>query len=147
MGLTSCDQSVIDAGAYVVHASTRSDFGGEGQQELDEATSYDDFLGEFGLLIKHGDDKQGKLCGVVAITNLSEEGREAFLTNIEGEFPGLRGIGIGKLSSAASFLLSIFSANWSPLKFCTAFVALGRTWTILSWMLIFTSFIMWFSYL
>lgn len=105
MGLTSCDQSVIDAGAYVVHASTRSDFGGEGQQELDEATSYDDFLGEFGLLIKHGDDKQGKLCGVVAITNLSEEGREAFLTNIEGEFPGLRGIGIGK-TVFSGFLLA-----------------------------------------
>ena len=46
-------------------------------------------------LVKHGDDKQGKLCGVVAITNLSEEGREAFLANIEGEFPGLRGVDLG----------------------------------------------------
>ncbi len=89
--LTSRDQSIINAGAYVIHASTRSDFGGEGQQELDEATSNDDFLGEFGLLIKHGDDKQGKLCGVVAVTNLSEEGREAFLANVEGEFLGFRG--------------------------------------------------------
>lgn len=73
--LTARDQSVIDTGAYVVHASSRSDFGGEGQQELDEATPDDDFLGEFGLLIKHGDDNQGKFCSVVAITNLIEEGR------------------------------------------------------------------------
>ena len=95
MGLTSRDQSIINAGAYVVHASTRSDFGGEGQQELNEATPYDDFLGEFGLLIKHRDDNQGKLCGVVAVTNLSEEGREAFLANVEGEFPGLREVDLG----------------------------------------------------
>lgn len=54
--LTARDQSIINAGAYVVHASTRSDFGGEGQQELDEATPDQDILGEFGLLIKHGDD-------------------------------------------------------------------------------------------
>lgn len=94
--LTACDQSVIDAGAYVVHASTRSDVGGEGQQELDEATPYDCFLGELGLLIEHGDDNQGKICGVVAVTNLIEEGREAFLANIEGEFLGFRGIGFGK---------------------------------------------------
>lgn len=93
--LTARDQSVIDTGANVVHASSRSDFDGEGQQELDEATSDDDFLGEFGLLIKHGDDNQGKLCGVVAVTNLSEEGREAFLANIEGEFPSLRGVNLG----------------------------------------------------
>lgn len=93
--LTARDQSVIDAGANVIHASSRSDFGGEGQQELDEATSDDDFLGEFGLLIKHGDDNQGKLCGVVAVTNLSEEVRETFLANIEGEFPGLRGVDLG----------------------------------------------------
>lgn len=103
--LTACDQSVIDAGAYVVHASTRSDFGGEGQQELDEATPDDDFLGEFGLLIEHGDDKQGKLCGVVAVTNLSEESREAFFANIEGEFPGLRGVGIGR-TVFSGFLLA-----------------------------------------
>ena len=93
--LTARDQSIINAGAYVVHASTRSDFDGEGQQELDEATPDDDILGELGLLIKHGDDKQGKLCGVVAVTNLSEEGREAFLANVEGEFPGLRGVDLG----------------------------------------------------
>lgn len=99
--LTARDQSVIDAGAYVVHASSRSDFGGEGQQELDEATPDDGFLGELGLLIEHGDNNQGKVCGVVAITNLSEEDREAFLANVEGEFLGFRGsnlggIGIGK---------------------------------------------------
>ena len=88
--LTACDQSVIDAGAYVVHASTRSDFGGKGQQELDEVTPDDDFLGEFGLLIKHGDDNQGKFCSVVAITNLIEEGREAIFANVEGEFLGFR---------------------------------------------------------
>ena len=68
--LTARDQSVIDTGANVVHASSRSDFDGEGQQELDEATSDDEFLGEFGLLIELGDDNQGKLCGVVAVTNL-----------------------------------------------------------------------------
>lgn len=89
--LTACDQSVIDAGAYVVHASTKSDFGGKGQEELDEATPDDDILGELGLLIEHGHDKQGKLCGVVAVTNLGEEGREAFLANVEGEFLGFRG--------------------------------------------------------
>lgn len=103
--LTACDQSVIDAGAYVVHASSRSDFAGEGQQELDEATSDDDFLGEFGLLIEHGDDNQGKLCGVVAVTNLSEECLPAFLANIEGEFPGLRGVGIGR-TVFSGFLLA-----------------------------------------
>lgn len=93
--LTASDQSIINAGAYVVHASTRSDFDGEGQQGLDEATPDDYFLGEFGLLIELGDDNQGKLCGVVAVTNLSEEGREAFLANIEGEFLGFRGSGFG----------------------------------------------------
>ena len=93
--LTACDQSVIDAGAYVVHASTRSDFGGKGQHELDEATPDEDILGEFGLLIEHGDDNQGKVCGIVAITNLGEEGREAFLANVEGEFLGFRGIDLG----------------------------------------------------
>lgn len=77
--LTARDQSIINAGAYVVHASSRSDFDGEGQQELDEATPYDNILGELGLLIEHGHDKQGKLCGVVAVTNLSEEGRDAVL--------------------------------------------------------------------
>lgn len=105
VGLTARDQSVIDAGANVIHASSRSDVGGEGQQELDEATSDDDFLGEFGLLIKHGDDNQGKLCGVVAVTNLSEEVREAFLANVEGEFPALRGVGIGR-TVFSGFLLS-----------------------------------------
>ena len=105
VGLTARDQSVIDAGANVIHASSRSDVGGEGQQELDEATPDDYFLGEFGLLIEHGDDNQGKLCGVVAVTNLSEEAREAFLANIEGEFPGLRGVGIGR-TVFSGFLLS-----------------------------------------
>ena len=103
--LTARDQSVIDAGANVIHASSRSDFGGEGQQELDEATPYDDFLGEFGLLIEHGDDNQGKLCGVVAVTNLSEEAREAFLANIEGEFPGLGRSNLGGMVFSG-FLLS-----------------------------------------
>ena len=103
--LTARDQSIINAGAYVVHASSRSDFDGEGQQELDEATPYDNILGELGLLIEHGHDKQGKLCGVVAVTNLSEEGREAFLANIEGEFPGLRGVGIGR-TVFSDFLLT-----------------------------------------
>lgn len=112
--LTSRDQSIINAGAYVIHASTRSDFGGEGQQELDKATPYDDFLGEFGLLIKHRDDNQGKICGVVAVTNLSEEGWETFLANIEDEFLGFRGSGFGeaaseRLSSATSRLLNICS--------------------------------------
>lgn len=93
--LTACDQSVIDAGAYVVHASTRSDFGGEGQQEVDEATPDDGFLGELGLLIEHRDNNQGKVCGVGAVTNLGEKGREAFLANVEGEFPGLKGVDLG----------------------------------------------------
>jgi hypothetical protein len=108
--LTASYQSIIDAGANVVHASTRSDVGGEGQQELDEATPYDYFLGEFGLLIEHGDDNQGKLCGIITVTNLSEECREAFLANVEGEFLGFRGIdlegfGIGK-TVFSGFLLS-----------------------------------------
>ena len=112
MRLTARDQSVIDTGANVVHASSRSDFDGEGQQELDEATSDDEFLGEFGLLIELGDDNQGKLCGVVAVTNLSEEGREAFLANIEGEFPGLRGVDLGRFGIGrtvfSGFLLAEF---------------------------------------
>lgn len=94
--LTARYQSVIDTGAYVVHASSRSDFDGEGQQELDEATPYDGFLGEFGFLIEHGDDNQGKVCGIVAVTNLSEEGREDFLANVEGEFLGFREIDLGE---------------------------------------------------
>ena len=110
--LTAREQSVIDTGANVVHASSRSDFDGEGQQELDEATSDDEFLGEFGLLIELGDDNQGKLCGVVAVTNLSEEGREAFLANIEGEFPGLRGVDLGRFGIGrtvfSGFLLAEF---------------------------------------
>ena len=106
--LTARDQSIINAGAYVVHASTRSDFDGEGQQELDEATPDDDILGELGLLIEHGDDNQGKICGVVAVTNLSEEGREAFLANIEGEFPGLRGVGIEKTVFSGFLLAEYF---------------------------------------
>lgn len=111
--LTARDQSVIDAGAYVVHASTRSDFGGEGQQELNEATPDDGFLGELGLLIEHGDDNQGKVCGVVAITNLGEEGREAFLANVEGEFLGFRGsnlggIGIGRTVFSGFLLAETF---------------------------------------
>jgi hypothetical protein len=108
--LTARDQSVIDTGAYVVHASTRSDFGGEGQQEVDEGTPDDDILGELGLLIEHGDDNQGKICGVVAITNLIEEGREAFLANVEDEFLDFRGsdlggIGIG-ITVFSGFLLA-----------------------------------------
>lgn len=89
--LTACDQSVIDAGAYVVHASTRSDFDGEGQQELDEATPDDDILGELGLLIEHGDDNQGKICGVVAVTNLIEEGRGSFPCQYRGRVSWLQG--------------------------------------------------------
>lgn len=46
-------------------------------------------------MIEHGHDKQGKLCGVVAVTNLGEEDREAFLANVEGEFLGFRGIDLG----------------------------------------------------
>ena len=111
--LTARYQSVIDAGAYVVHASTRSDFGDEGQQELDEVTPDDDILGVFGLLIEHGDDNQGKVCGVVAITNLGEEGREAFLANVEGEFLGFRGsdlwgIGFGKTVFSGFLLAEYF---------------------------------------
>lgn len=87
--LTARDQSVIDAGANVIHASSRSDFVGEGQQELDEATPDDYFLGEFGLLIEHGDDNQGKLRGVAGVTYLGEEARDAVLANIEGEVLGL----------------------------------------------------------
>lgn len=111
--LTACDQSVIDAGANVVHASTRSDFGGEGQQEVDEATPDNGFLGELGLLIEHGDDNQGKVCGVGAVTNLGEKGREAFLANVEGEFLGFReidlgGIGIGKTVFSGFLLAEYF---------------------------------------
>lgn len=118
--LTARDQSVIDAGANVVHASTRSDFGGKGQQEVDEATPYDGFLGEFGFLIEHGDDNQGKVCGVGAVTNLGEKGREAFLANVEGEFLGFRGsnlggIGIGK---------TVFSGFLLPENFLGKLVAI-----------------------
>ena len=110
--LTARDQSVIDAGTNVVHASTRSDFGGEGQQELDEATPDDDILGELVLLVEHGDDNQGKLCGVVAVTNLIEEGREAFLANIEGEFLGFRGIDLGGIGNGRTVFSGFLLAEY-----------------------------------
>ena len=59
-------------------------------------------------MIELGDDNQGKLCGVVAVTNLSEESREAFFTNIEGEFPGLRGVGIGRTIFSGFLLAEYF---------------------------------------
>ena len=118
--LTACDQSVIDAGAYVVHASTRSDFTGEGQQEVDEVTPDDDILGELGLLIEHGDDKQGKICGIVAITNLGKEGREPFLANVEGEFLGFRGIDLGGFGIGRT----VFSGFLLPENFLGKLIAI-----------------------
>lgn len=126
VGLTARDQSIINAGAYVVHAFTRSDFGGEGQQELDEATPDDDIFGELDLLIEHGHDKQGKLCGVVAVTNLSEEGREAFLANIEGEFPGLRGVGIGRTVFSGFLLAEYFLSKLVAIEILYGLCGVGQ---------------------
>ena len=39
---------------------------------------------------------------------MSEEGREAFLANIEGEFPGLRGVGIGRTVFSGFLLAECF---------------------------------------
>ena len=47
-------------------------------------------------MVQHKDDNLGEFCGVAGVTYLGEEARDAVLANIEGEFPGLRGVGIGR---------------------------------------------------
>lgn len=121
---------------------SRSDFDGEGQQELDEATPDDDFLGEFGLLIELGDDNQGKLCGVVAVTNLSEESREAFFTNIEGEFPGLRGVGIGRTIFSGFLLAECFLGKLVAIEVLYGLCGVGQNLDDTVVDANFTSFIM-----
>lgn len=44
-------QSIVDAGANVVHASSHSDVDGERKQALDEALLDNGLFGELGLLM------------------------------------------------------------------------------------------------
>lgn len=89
VGLTARDQSIIDAGANVVHASSRSEVCGERQQELDKNLLDNSLLSEFGVLVQHRDDNLGEFCGVAGVTYLGEEARDAVLADIEGEVLGL----------------------------------------------------------
>lgn len=65
-------QGIIDAGANVVHASSRGDVDGERKQALDEALLDNGLFGELGLLIQQGDDDLGQIGGVVSRANLIE---------------------------------------------------------------------------
>ena len=78
-------QSIVDAGANVVHASSRGDVDGERKQALDEALLDNDLFGEFGLLIEQGDDDLGQIGGVVARTNLVEVRRDVVLVDVARE--------------------------------------------------------------
>lgn len=53
-------QGIVDAGANVVHASSRSDVDGERKQALDEALLDNGLFGELGLLIEQGDDDRAR---------------------------------------------------------------------------------------
>lgn len=65
-------QGIVDAGANVVHASSRGDVDGERKQALDEALLDNGLFGELGFLIEQGDDDLGQIGGVVARANLVE---------------------------------------------------------------------------
>ena len=57
-------QGIVDAGANVVHASSRGDVDGERKQALDEALLDNGLFGELGFLIQQGDDDLGQIGGV-----------------------------------------------------------------------------------
>lgn len=78
-------QGIVDAGAKVVHASSRGDVDGERKQALDEALLDNGLFGEFGLLIEQGDDDLGQIGGVVARANLVEMLRDVVLVDVARE--------------------------------------------------------------
>lgn len=78
-------QGIIDAGANVVHASSRGDIDGERKQALDEALLDNGLFGELGFLIEQGDDDLGQIGGVVASANLVEMRRDVVLVDVARE--------------------------------------------------------------
>ena len=78
-------QGIVDAGANVVHTSSRGDVDGERKQALDEALLDNGLFGEFGLLIEQGDDDLGQIGGVVARANLVEMRRDVILVDVARE--------------------------------------------------------------
>ena len=75
-------QGIVDAGANVVHASSRGDVDGERKQALDEALLDNGLFGELGFLIQQGDDDLGQIGGVVARANLVEMLRDVVLVDV-----------------------------------------------------------------
>lgn len=78
-------QGIVDAGANVVHASSRGDVDGERKQALDEALLDNGLFGELGFLIEQGDDDLGQIGGVVARANLVEMLRNVVLVDVTRE--------------------------------------------------------------
>ena len=78
-------QGIVDAGANVVHASSRGDVDGERQQALDEALLDNGLFGELGLLIEQRDDDLGQIGGVVTRANLVEMLRNVVLVDVARE--------------------------------------------------------------
>ena len=78
-------QGIVDAGANVVHASSRCDVGGERKQALDEALLDNGIFGELRPLIQQGDDDLGQIGGVVARANLVEVRRDVVLVDVARE--------------------------------------------------------------
>lgn len=79
-------QGIVDAGANVVHASSRGDVDGERKQALDEALLDNGLFGELGLLIQQGDDDLGQIGGVVTRANLVEMLRDVVLVDVARAF-------------------------------------------------------------
>lgn len=78
-------QGIVNAGANVVHASSRGDVDGERKQALDEALLDNGLFGELGFLIEQGDDDLGQIGGVVASANLVEMRRDVVLVDVARE--------------------------------------------------------------
>ena len=78
-------QGIVDAGANVVHASSRGNVDGKRKQALDEALLDNGLFGELGLLIQQGDDDLGQIGGVVARANLVEMLRDVVLVDVARE--------------------------------------------------------------
>ena len=78
-------QGIVDAGANVVHTSSRGDVDGERKQALDEALFDNGLFGELGLLIQQGDNDLAQIGGVVARANLVEMLRDVVLVDVARE--------------------------------------------------------------
>ena len=78
-------QGIVDAGANVVHASSRGDVDGERKQALDEVVLDNGLFGELGLLIEQRDDDLGQIGGVVTRANLVEMLRNVVLVDVARE--------------------------------------------------------------